>query len=243
LSVFNELLHDVIRLNESKDKTWDAIRQIGENKLGFYGRAAIVLATDRKPSGEYLTSSPGVIGEAAAQLIPTPITFGKVGHALASAATGGRIPPLEPGQAWRQGLATMGIKGQLASQPISDIGRKASKFAEQNGLRPDAVELIATDQPSYAKLRHAIFIGDEKGAARLLVALRKQHAQTPDFDNRLVAAMSNWARRPFTGSYKGESMFIDSLDADDRELYEKAQQQRMDIFNKFADFYQNQPQP
>ena len=35
LSVFNELTHDILRLSETKPKVWDAIKQVGENKLGF----------------------------------------------------------------------------------------------------------------------------------------------------------------------------------------------------------------
>jgi hypothetical protein len=50
--------------------------------------------------------------------------------------------------------------------------------------------------------------------------------------------MSTWSRRPFTGSHEGEQHFIDSLDKDDRELYTKANQQRMDFFNRFSKWYE-----
>jgi len=254
LSVYNELLHDFIRLNQSKDKTWDAIKQIGENKLGFYGRVGMVLATDKTPAGQYISTTGGMAKEAASQLIPTPISFGKLGktagYTVAPKAmnaarslplVGGAFSPNEPGQALRQFIATIGIKGQVARQPIDSIQKMASNFAQKSGLRPDSVQLVPTDEPSYAKLRHALFVGDKAGAAKMLQALRQSRASQPDFDNRLVAAMSNWSRRPFTGSYAGESRFVDSLDADDRELYATAQKQRMDFFNQFIQWYLQQP--
>jgi hypothetical protein len=238
LSVFNELTHDIIRLNQSKDKTWDAIRQIGENKLGFYGRLGMVLATDKTPQGEYISTTGGIARAAASQLIPTPISFGKPIRAIASTLAPGTVAPNEPGQVMRQTLATIGVKGQVARQPIDDIQKMASKFAVDNGLRPDSVELTATDQPSYAKLRHELFVGNDAGATQMLQQLRQQHHGQPDFENRLVQNMSTWARRPFTGSYEGEQKFIDSLDKDDRQLYTKAQQQRMDFFNQFERWYE-----
>jgi hypothetical protein len=229
LSVFNELTHDILRLSETKPKVWDAVKQVGENKLGFYGRVAVVLATDRSPSGEYITTTPGVIKSAAEQLLPVPISFGKAIHAGASFVTQGRVPPLEPGQLQRQVMATLGIKGQVASQSVDSIQHQATLFAQQDGFQPDSIELQATDQPSYSKLRHAIFIGDQRGAQAMMAQLLRTH--TPE---QITRAMSIWSRRPFTGSRKAERLFVDSLDDGGRNLYTKAQHQRMDIFNQYV---------
>ena len=232
LSVFNEVSHDLIRLHETKRNNWDVIKQIGSNKLGFWGRVATVLATSRKPTGEAITTTGGVLGEAAKQLVPVPITFGKIAQAAGNVATGGRIPPLEPGQAYRQALATAGFKGEIAQQPLRQIQMQASRFMQDSGLRPQTAITIPTDEPSYAKLRHSIQIGDERGAARILNELRKTHPE-----GHIIQVMNQWARRPFTGGYNTENMFLDSLDDDGRKTYDKAQQQKMDLLNKWVDFY------
>jgi hypothetical protein len=234
LSVFNELTHDILRLSETKPKVWDAIKQVGENKLGFYGRVGIVLATDRSPSGEYITTTPGILKSAAGQLLPVPISFGKVAQAAGSFLTHGRVPPLEPGQLQRQVMSTFGIKGQVARQSIDSIQHQATVFAQQHGFQPDVVELQATDQPSYSKLRHAIFIGDQHGAQALMQQLLKSH--TPA---QITRAMSMWARRPFTGSRKAEHLFVNSLDDDGRDLYTKAQQQRAGIYQQYVGFLES----
>ena len=234
LSVFNELTHDILRLSETKPKVWDAIKQVGENKLGFYGRVGIVLATDRSPSGEYITTTPGILKSAAGQLLPVPISFGKAAQAAESFLTHGRVPPLEPGQLQRQVMSTFGIKGQVARQSIDSIQHQATVFAQQHGFQPDVVGLQATDQPSYSKLRHAIFIGDQHGAQALMQQLLKSH--TPA---QITRAMSMWARRPFTGSRKAEHLFVNSLDDDGRDLYTKAQQQRAGIYQQYVGFLES----
>ena len=71
LAVFNELTGDLLRLGQTKPKAWDAVQQVGENKLGFFGRAGIVLITGKSYNGEYQSTTAGVLQNAASQLVPT----------------------------------------------------------------------------------------------------------------------------------------------------------------------------
>ena len=79
LAVFNELTADIVRISETKQRKWDAIQQVGMNKLSFAGRFATVLASGSSPTGEYQSTTGGVLKTAATQLIPIPISIGNVG--------------------------------------------------------------------------------------------------------------------------------------------------------------------
>ena len=231
-SVYNEVAHDLIRLHETKRNNWDVVKQIGSNKLGFWGRVATVMATSRKPTGEAITTTGGVLGEVGKQLVPVPMTFGKAGQLIGHSLAPGLVPPLEPGQAYRQALATAGFKGEIARTPLRETQAKASRFMQDSGLKPLAAITIPTDEPSYAKLRHSIQIGDERGAAGILRELRKTKPE-----GQIIQAMNQWARRPFTGGYDSERMFLDSLDDNGREAYDQAVQQKQDLLNKWVDWY------
>lgn len=236
MSVFAESTHDLIRLAYSKPKIWDAIMQFGENKLGPMGRMAYTLETGKDSSGQYLTSTEAVIRSALGQLAPIPISLGKPVQAAAHALFPNQVPPTEPGALGRQLVATgLGIKLEPAQRPEAQIQGMASRFLTDSGLRPETINIQYTDQPSYAQMRHAIDIGDEAGAKRILQRIEKTHTES-----QIITAMNNWARRPFTGSDKAETLFIDSLSDADKELYTEANVRRMDLLNKWAQWYSAQ---
>jgi hypothetical protein len=223
-------------MHETKAKDWDVITQIGENKLGFWGRLGVVLVTSRKPTGEYITTTPGIMAEAAKSFNPMPITIRKPLRGIASAVSGGAIAPNEPGQSRRQFMASLGLKGEVAQQPMAAMQNKAARFMKESGLRTEPEYIIPTDEPSYAKMRHSISIGDQRGAQAMLNELRKTKPE-----GHIIKAMEDWARRPFTGGKKSERMFINSMNDDDREAYSKAQQAKIDLLNRWEDWYVRQP--
>ena len=235
LAVFNELTGDFIRLLETKQKTWDDVQQIGENKLGFYGRAAIVLATDKAPGGQYQTTTSGVLGQAAKQLIPTPISFGVVGQALANKVAPGLVSPVTP-QTLRQKLfSTTGLKTHAGMDPEQYTKLSAEKFRKANGITVPTIQY--TDDPSYSQLRYLVKNGDLAGAKNMLKELKKTKT-----DHDIIDAMRIWVRKPFTGSLHSERLWLGGMTDDERDVYRQAVNQKMDEYRKFEEWYFHTPQ-
>ena len=131
LAVFNELTADLIRLNETKPKAWDAIQQIGENKLGFWGRAGMVLATGKGASGQYKSTTAGLLGEAAKQFVPSPISFGPAARAVGqcSCTIAGQSEPA--GQV--DTIHLLIFRPQDARRPDSGVGHPSKRRGFQQG--------------------------------------------------------------------------------------------------------------
>ena len=233
LAVFNELTSDIVRLNGTKDRAWDVLQQIGQNKLGFLGRLATVLATGKSPSGEYQTTTAGVLKTAAEQLIPVPISFGTVGQAIGHAVAPNLVSPVPPGQLAQKIYSTAGVKTHLALDPVQQMNQEAGKYRRDHGLIEPQIGY--TDAPSYSRIRYQLKIGDEAAAARTMTELRKTHS-----DGEILDAMGQWARKPFT-SQDQESMFVAQMDDQDRKVYWQAMQQKMDLVNTFFNWYNSHP--
>jgi hypothetical protein len=239
LSVFAEVSHDVVRLTETKPRFWDAITQIGENKLGPIGKMMLILGTHKSPQGEQYSTTAGELKGAAQQLTPFPIAFGypmrAAGHALLPEGIAPDAP--QPGSFFRQMVAgAAGMKVEKGKTPLSQMSAKARDFAVQNGYNKETGwQEVMTDEPSYSKLRQALRNGDQKEAQHQWSELTKN--RTPE---QVLKAMKIWAKRPLTGSAAGERAFIWSLDTKDLERYSKANDQRMQELEKFYDFYQRQ---
>lgn len=233
LAVFNELTSDVLRLWQTKQRKWDIAQQIGSNKLGFWGRVAVALASGNAPSGEYQSTSAGVFAKAAEQLVPTPISFGTwaqfAGHMLAP----GTVPPVPPGQLLQKAFSTMGVKTHVGLDPVQKSHLAAEMFKSAHGIQEPQIQF--TDEPTNSKLRYQLRIGDEAAATKTLTALRKTHQ-----DREIIDAMEEWSRRPFT-SKKDEGLFVAGMDDEGRRVYQMAIQQRYDEVNKFLDWYTHQP--
>lgn len=235
LSIFNELSHDLIRYIGSKKKTWDAIQQIGENKMGPWGRFMMVLWNAETPYGEKLTTTPGVTAEAAKQLVPMPLTFGKglqqLGHVIAP----GIVKPVPRGQMFRQAVASMGVKIEPGPTSIQAMYQLADRFLVKNDLKKGTGwEQVPTDEPSYSKMRTAIWNHDDAGARRVLVEMLKTHSHTD-----ITKAMQIWLRRGFTGSTRNEKSFKDSLSESEWKTYQDAQQKKQQLYNQWLDWYKN----
>jgi hypothetical protein len=232
LSVFAEISHDIIRLAETKPTTWDAITQIGRNKLGPMGRLMGILISGKSPTGEKFTSTGATLGAAAKELTPAPISLGT----FAKTALPSVFGKPRPGAWQRQALASVGVKTQPGTRAETDIRRLAKKFVTDNNLSYEPLAFEPTDLPSYAKLRGALRNDDEKSAARILKELR-QHRN----DAQILKAMKLEAQRPFTGSRVNENLFLYSLSNRELEAYHKANIERQELLQRFYDFFTKQP--
>lgn len=233
LSVFAEVTHDVIRLTETKPRVWDAINQIGENKLGPWGKLALVLKTGETPSGVKPRTTAGVLGAAAGQLAPVPISIGPFIRAAGHAIAPETISPNRPGTLPRTFVAFAGIKGEAARTTLQDVQNLARKWKEKNNI--PITDIVPTDDPTYNKLRGQLRNGDLASAKQTLAGLRKNHT-----DEKIIDDMRKWARMPLTGSKEHERDFLMDLSAEDLNLYHEAQLQKMDELNVFEDWFLKQ---
>lgn len=238
LALFNELAHDLVRLIEQKPKAWDAVKQIGQNKLSPYGRLALVMATSQTPTGQYITTTPGVLGAAAQQLAPVPISFGKFMQAGAHLVAPGIVPPVKPEQIQRQTVASLGLKIEPVPQPALEMSRLATEFMKREYGKVETIHILPTTEPAYSGLRNALRNQDWRGAEKILKTLEKTHT-----DNDIVKAMKLSARHPFTGAKKYEGEFIDSLTPQQRELYDRAVEQKEKEYQNFLEWFSKQPGP
>ncbi len=231
LGVFAELTHDLIRLAETKPKAWDAITQIGENSMGPIGRLAHIGFSGRSPQGQQYTTTAGVVGGMAGELLPTPISLATP---LRAAGLG---QPLRPGEVLQRGLATLtGTKSTLSTRPTQDIQRKAEKWLRSEGLKYEPMVFTPTDEASYAKLRGAVRNDDTAGAKKVLDELRKHKT-----DAEILHALKLFSRHPFTGTFKNERAFLYSMDDKTLELYHAAQLEKFETYSKSVDLILSTP--
>jgi hypothetical protein len=189
LSLFNEVTHDVIRLTGNKPTVYDAVHQIGENKLGPYGRAAMIFATGETPDHRKITSTAGVAKEMGKALIPVPISLGKVAQAGLASVGVGQAPA--PGSVQRQAMSSLGVKTEPAPTASSQVYKKADEFVKENGLQnTSGWQQVQTDELGYSDLRHASEAGDKKGFEAALEKLRQTRT-----DDQIYKAMKLWNTR------------------------------------------------
>lgn len=240
LSVFSELLHDVLRLNESRPMIWSVFRQIGENKLSPGFRMATILASGRSSTDEVYTSTPRLLAGAAGALAPIPITLSKPAQYLGHRLAPGMIPPVVHGSLQRQLVASgMGMKVEPSKTDLQQMTHKAQRFVTLNKLRTPGREQVSTDEPGYAKLRAALWAEDYGGLARIYKELREDWGIK---DSQIRKAMDNWKRRPLTGSAAHERAFKDSLTPAELDQYTRAMEEKAIQLNKFRDWFAIRPE-
>lgn len=238
LSVFAEVTHDLIRLSETKRKTWDILLQMGENRLGPVGRLESILRTGRSPMGEQYSTTAGVFKGALKGFLGSPITFSGPARELGHAIAPHMISPNPPGQLARQLVGSLtGTKVEVGKTPASQMQQLADHFTEKEGLKKSTgwVQTM-TDEPSYSKLASALRNGDGKAAKEVFEELRKNHTE-----EEIIKAMRVRARRGFAGSKKNETLFRQSLNDKQLEIYTRAMEQKQAELQMFYDFLLSQP--
>ena len=229
LAVFNELTGDLLRLGQTKPKAWDAVQQVGENKLGFFGRAGIVLITGKSSTGEYQSTTAGVLQNAASQLVPTPISFGTAARAVGHAVAPNSVSPVPPGRLTAQMLSSIGLKTHTGMSLETRMEHSAAAFNQAHGKTNPTI-IGYTSDPSYSQLRYFLSIGDTAGAKKMLGQL-----ETTRPVGKVIQAMNEWVRRPYTGSKRSESLWLGGMTDEERAQYQQAVNQRYELLSKFRD--------
>lgn len=231
MSVFGEVTHDFLKYYRTKNTAHDAALQIVHNKLGNLGRAAYVTATGRDPiTDAKLPTTASRAFTAGIQLAPVPITASTPFRAAAQAIAPGTIQKPPPGAIQRQLTASMGFKTEpvpSANTQIRQLSKEWMAESTDPKLRHKLEQMQAYDYPSaFRDLRSALRNNDmemAKAEYRRLLEYHKADAIANSFEHM----------KPFTGSLATESRFKASLDAEQRELYKRAVQERKDLNAKF----------
>jgi len=230
LSIFNELLHDVLRYSVSKPKVHDAIQQIGQNKLGPYSRAIVVLASSRTPTGQLITTTPRVYGEAAKQLFPVPIGASQVLRAAVHPLVPGLVSAPPPGQVARQAFSTLGVKAEPAQSPQQELYSMAQDFLAKSGMKKETgFQEVPTVEASFTRLRQAIGQNDMAGFEWNLKHLMKNRNV-----GDVIDGMKRWVDRPITGNRNADDQFLTTLTPEQFKVYSQA---REDKWKTYIDFY------
>lgn len=236
LSVFAEVTHDLIRLMETKPRAWDAIMQMGENRMSPVGKMALILATGESPSGQYYSTTAGQLWGAASQVVPlagaSPISFSVPAREIGSRLLPSRISPNPPGALLRQVMAAgSGTKTELDKTPLQQMQQKVREFMQKNQLtKTTGWKEVQTDDPSYSKLRSAIRLGDTATAKKMVKELEKNRSAAD-----IEKAMKIWAKRPWTGSRQNDALLRMDMSEKDADLMSRADEERMKILNGFYD--------
>lgn len=232
LAIYNEVSHDIYRLILSKPTVADALAQIAGNKEQPVTRALMVALTGQSPLGQKITTTGGRIAEVGKALAPVPISFGRIGQKVLHAAAPGVVPPPPMGATQWQAAATLGIKIEPAETQVQQTSKMAREFMEKEGLTKETGwQQVQTDEPGYSKMRSAIRNKDWAGAKRNLDALRKTRT-----DREIMRAMHAWSRRGWTGSQRTERLFLDSLTDAEMEVYHRALEDKLDLYNQWVDW-------
>lgn len=191
----------------------------------------MVLATRENPRGERLTTTGDVLGTAASQMAPAPISLGVPIRAAAHAVAPSAVAPPPPGALTRQLLASSGIKVQPGLSSGRQIQAKADAYVRKHKLKKaTGSEFTPNVEASYGKLRAALWNDDTNTASRMLDRLAGTHTK-----KEIEKAMDNWSERGFAGSKDNESKFKASLTRRELDLYEKAMEEKKEIRRKFRD--------
>ncbi len=225
LAIPAELTHDMLKYSKKEGNALKAGARILSNKASSLVRAGSALLTGKAFYTDTATDGAwNRIKKAAWSLNPTPIplqTTEKVSY---------------PGQAQRQITASLGIKTEPAESAQQQINAKAQKFLESKGKKRFAPQ-VNEEEPSFSKLRFAIRKGDDKEAIRIMSELEQTHKP-----NKILETMRNQVRHPFTGSTAAETKFKATLSEKERQLYQKAKEERKQEFQDFLKVWRDHRQ-
>jgi len=242
MSVFNELSHDLYRYLDTKKSWMLAGAQIAQNKMHGFTRSMLVPWTRSSLTGQRLNTSGEITAEMALQFAPVPITFGKVGQAIAHKATFGVVPDVRAGVIQRQAVGSLGIKIEPARSASARMIELAKEWREKNDMPSmKGWELIPTKEASYSKLRGAIRSEDWSAARKIYKELRKSEPAVTKRGDPIIINMMRWSRAPFTGNQEMENQFRSDLTKEQERAYDKARDERFDLMQKVIDFVLKQP--
>lgn len=243
LSVFGEITHDILRYAQTKPDLASAIAQVGANKLGNLGRFLEVVALGRDPlTSEKIIGTGRRAVQAGIQLAPVPITLSQGLRTIGAAVAPGVVSPPPPGGLQRQALASAGLKTEPVGTAQNQIYQMANDWKRHSGNAKYEAEVerrLKEDfGPSdYKDLRAALTRGDVDQARAAYQELR-QSGKTPKTIRQTMQHP-----HPFTGSQVAERRFRDSLKPADRETYNKALEERRDLYHRFQEMLRTERKP
>ena len=216
MSVFGEVIHDALRMMDARPTWVQAVGQMGSNAMGPVGKMGKALFTGEDPQGNKATSSVQWAKNAAAELLPAPITLAAPVKWAAHEAFPGRVPGLRPGEITQRVGGIVGIKMNLPKAYQSQIRALVKKFNEEENLPPNSVILEPTDQPSYSKLTLAIRNDDAAGAKKLYKNLVDTYVEKHRLRgegighaiNHIREVMQANSNAPWTGNKAMETQFL-----------------------------------
>lgn len=199
-------------------------RAFVHNRLSpIVGKGAVQLATGTDWRGQKVTTGQ-TLKELAMQPIPLTLRglFG-VGNS--------------PLSGWEQLAGSAGLKISRYSA-VTDVMKMASNF-KKNSTDPKIQAQLAQSEKTVhpttvtKSLRDALHKNDLGDFEKAYKQLLSEGKTDKDIDKLMRPNGSDFRPKPFTGSYKTERLFVDSLTEPQRKIYEKAVEERRDLYSKF----------
>ena len=230
-SVVAEVTHDVIRYAHTEPSKLAVVSRILGNKLSPIVRAIDILRSGKTFSGQKIVNDWDRAKSAGFALLPVPIPA--------------QAPILGtdfPGQTQRQITASMGLKTEPAPSAQVETLRMADAWLSKQTdpklkhefERKQQEEFALSD---YTKLRNALYGGDVKTARAEYERLKEvkgggaKAARTIDETMNPRNADGLW--KPIVGPRATEAKFKKSLDAEERKMFEKTRQERLEMYRRF----------
>lgn len=221
------LAAEISHLMETKLEKTGQFRQA---ILSFLGSR---VSTVMRPAFTYITGKTGVGGkpirpedvnwETLKSAFPAPIGGSALTQAAKQLATGEKKEQFA-GQYQKQIMSSMGVKTDQAPSFEQRISSLARDFNEKNGIKPSG-EFYSGD---YHDLTDALHRGAIKEATKLYQDLSKKKTM-----DQMVKHFVSYPYHPFTQSMGRESQFVNSLNQEQKQAYNKAVQERQRVAQAF----------
>lgn len=230
-----EIVNQVVEQIERKGKLIEAAMDVVGFKRSPILRAIDVLRTQKSQWGKPLTTDLAVAKEALYEAAPIPIpgraalnvarmVGGAVGHAVGANPNPPQISEDFPGQSQKQLAASIGFKLSNAPTAESRMYSAADEFRHAHNLK----EPPQGEDSPYRRLVTAVKIGNDAQIADELEALRK----TTEADAKIIQHFRLWPTRPILPSFRLESQFKATLNAEEQQAYQRMREERQRIAAK-----------
>jgi hypothetical protein len=154
-----------------------------------------------------------------------PLTLQPLTRGLSETSKDNPVSPLE------QFLGSVGVHVSRYS-PLSPIHLAAQKWIDANGEKYGINKQQAVFPISkYQQLRYALDDGDmDRATAEVKRVMADEHITS----HQLVDRVKESLKRPFTGSFRTDRVFRESLDDKGKQLYDAARERQKLLIQRFA---------
>lgn len=224
MAVPAEITHLLMKATEKTGDFTKAARQFFSGRLNTISRPAWIFATREDTLGRKLRTGGEVLGAMGKAALPSPIS-GSAWYRAGKQGVTGEHEEAFPGQFEKQALQTFGIKtdnAPSAEQRINGLV-KTWKHSQPN-YRPEP-EFNGSD---YYELRKALTLGNMRDSLAALEDLRDKKT-----DTAIQKYFREFVRHPFTGSHAKEAQFLETLNPEQKRVYDKARAEREGLRDYF----------